>query len=294
MRDLTMLDSALRTHKLHPHFGAEVQGVVLNDMSDPETLEVIRDAVFHYGVVLLRGQNLTDEEFYRFAGGLGPVTDLNAYGSMMDASAKVTVLSNIDAQGNILPEDDKLLRMNVGNELWHTDSTFVRPRATISMLYGRVVPPVGGETEFCDTRCAYEALADHDRIGLEGLTAFHSLLHSRSLTGFFDFSEEDRKVFAGVSRPLVEHHAASGRTALVLASHIARIEGMADDGAAAALVGRLMALATRPEYVYSHKWRAGDLLLWDNRCTMHRATPFESTRYVRDMRILRLTDELDR
>lgn len=287
-----MLLNALRITGLHPHFGAEVEGVVLKDMPDPEAIEAIKDAVFHYGVVLIRDQNLTDEQFYQFAEKLGPVTRLNAYGSMMDASAKVTVLSNIDANGNILPEDDKLLRMNVGNALWHADSTFVRPRSTISMLYGRIVPPLGGETEYCDTRCAYEVLSDDDRKALEGLVAYHSLLHSRSLTGFFDFSEEDRKVFSGVERPLVEYHAASGRTAIVLASHIAGIAGMADDEAAA-LVKRLTALASRPDYVYSHKWRASDLVLWDNRCTMHRATPFKSSKYVRDMRILRLADELD-
>jgi alpha-ketoglutarate-dependent 2,4-dichlorophenoxyacetate dioxygenase len=276
--------------RLHPRFGAELRGPRLGAALDPALSSAVRAAVYRYGVVVIPGQDLANDELGAFAATLGKVMERNA---VTGQPATVFRLSNLDAHGNILPATDRALRLTDGNELWHTDSTYVRPRSTISLLHARVIPPQGGNTEFCDTRCAYEDLPAALQSELAGLTACHSLIFSRALTGFTTWTDEERVRFAPIERPLVHRHAESGRMALCLASHIGAIKPLGAEQWRP-LLQSLMRAATAPDAVYAHHWQVGDLLLWDNRCTMHRLRPYDQLHHRRDMRSTRLDDETDR
>jgi len=275
--------------RLHPRFGAELSGPRITAALDPALSSAVREAVYRYGVVVIPAQDLTDAELRTFAATLGKVMERNA---VTGKPATVFRLSNLDQHGNILPAADRALRLTDGNELWHTDSTYARPRSTISLLHARLIPPQGGDTEFCDTRCAYEDLSAAMQSELAGLTACHSLIYSRALTGFTAWTDEERVRFAPIERPLVHRHAESGRLALCLASHIGAIKPLTAEQWWP-LLQSLMSAATAPASVYAHRWQAGDLLLWDNRCTMHRVRPYDQLRHRRDMRSTRLDDEND-
>ena len=207
------------------------------------------------------------------------------------ASAVPTIfdVSNLDENGKILDLDDQRRAYRQGNELWHTDSSFRQKSATWSMLHARVVPPSGADTEFVDTRAAYDALPAAMKARIDGLVAEHSIWHSRARLGGYTPTEDERKARPPARHPLVRRHPGSGRNALYIASHASHIVGWPEhDGRA--LIDELMAFATQPRFVYAHPWRRGDLVIWDNRCTMHRATPFESSTHVRDMRRATIID----
>jgi alpha-ketoglutarate-dependent 2,4-dichlorophenoxyacetate dioxygenase len=277
--------------KLAPRFGLELSGQQLNDPALPQAeRDAVLEAVTRHGVVRVSGQDLSDEQMLGFADSLGVVMEGPGYASddRMASGQRIFRLTNLDDQGKILPAGDWMVRQNKGNELWHIDSTYMKPKHHISLFYGKVCPPEGANTEYCDLRLAWESLSAAEQAFLEGRTAAHSLLHSRKLMGFDEWSEEDLERFRPVDRPLVGADA-SGRKALWIASHILSITGMADDEAVA-LVADLTRRAAIPERVYSHYWREGDLLIWDNRAVMHRATPFAEDVYPRDMRTCRLVD----
>ena len=157
------------------------------------------------------------------------------------------------------------------------------------MLLGRIVPPSGGETEFCDLRHAWDRLSADEKARLRGMTASHSIIHSRTLTGCHEWAEGVRERLPSIDRPLVDEHEETGRTALLIASHIEKLTGLTGEETVA-LVADLTARAATPDNAYRHAWQPGDLLLWDNRCVMHRATPFEMGKYPRDVRSTRLVD----
>jgi alpha-ketoglutarate-dependent 2,4-dichlorophenoxyacetate dioxygenase len=266
---------------IHPAFGAAVTGIDLRRPLDAPTLQALQAAQDRYGVLVFPRQGLTDEELERYASNFGPLQGLALGGGRNDQH--VFSLSNMDAEGNILPPTEPKLRINDANQLWHADNTYLEVRATLSFLMACVVPRAGGETQYCDTRVAYEALPPKRQRELDGLYAWHSLYYSRLQTGFTNFTEEQRRLLPkAVRRPLVEVHAGSGRKALILASHIESIEGMpVEEGRA--LVKELIEFATRPEWVYTHAWEVGDLVVWDNRCTMHRGLPYDQVNDRRDM-----------
>ena len=160
------------------------------------------------------------------------------------------------------------------------------------MLYARSVAPIGGHTEFADMRAAWDALPAASRAKLRGLIAEHSLMYSRRRLGFTEFTPEEKNAFAPVHRPLLRRIPESGRDSLYIASHIGRIEGMPDEETEA-LVAELVAHATQRQFVYTHRWRVGDLVMWDNRCTMHRGTEYEDTRWPRDLQRATTSDRLD-
>jgi alpha-ketoglutarate-dependent 2,4-dichlorophenoxyacetate dioxygenase len=272
---------------VHPIFGAEISGIDLRAMSSAER-DAIARAQAHYAVLVFPGQRLKDDELARYASHFGPLQGLDLGG--LGADQHVFSLSNMDADGKLLPRNDRRLRVNDANQLWHADSTYLKVRATLSLLTAHIVPRAGGETEYCDTRVAYEALPAHRQRMLEKFIAVHSLYYSRIQTGFTDFTDEQRRLLPkAVRRPLVETHAGSGRKALMLAAHIESIEGIpVDEGRA--FVRELIELATRPEFVYTHAWREGDLVIWDNRCTMHRGLPFDEVNDRRDMHSCRVLD----
>jgi alpha-ketoglutarate-dependent 2,4-dichlorophenoxyacetate dioxygenase len=194
----------------------------------------------------------------------------------------LTDVSNVDADGHLLPADDRRRQYSLSNRLWHTDASFVDPPGRYSLLSARVVPPAGADTEFADMRAAWDALPEDLKQVCAPLRAHHSIAYSRETLGF-SFSPEERERLRGVEQPLVRTNAATGRRSLYLASHASAIVGwpLAE--------GRLFLRdltehATQRDFVYRHAWRAGDLVIWDNRATMHRATPFEDKRYRRDLR----------
>ena len=281
------------THRnLAPRFGIELSGQRLNDPDLPQAQkQAAFDAVTRHGVAVVRDQQLSDDDLYAFACAVGSVIENTSYSKDANTveAQKVFRISNLDKDGAILPVDDWMNRQNSSNERWHIDSTYLKPWHFVSMLYGKEVPPEGADTEFCDTRLLWEALSPEEQASFEGRTAQHSLYQSRRLAGFTEWSEDDKGRFGPVERPLVAVHPPTGRKALWIASHIESISGMEDD-AATALVTELSERLTLPERCYAHRWRQGDLLLWDNRAVMHRATSYAIGAHRRDMRTVRLVD----
>jgi alpha-ketoglutarate-dependent 2,4-dichlorophenoxyacetate dioxygenase len=276
---------------IHPLFVAELTGADLSRPLDPATRDEIERAMDRYAVCVLPSQKLDDDKQTAFASLYGPLEvsplthkrDGGPLAPPRIQNRNIFDVSNLDESGNILPLDDQRRAYRQGNELWHTDSSFRQKSATWSMLHARVIPPNGADTEFADTRAAYDALPDSTKRKIENLVAEHSIWHSRAKLGGYTPTEQERKDRPPALHPLVRRHPGSGRKALYIASHASHILGMpVDEGRA--LLAELLEFATQARFVYTHKWRLGDLVIWDNRCTLHRATPFESSTQMRDMR----------
>jgi len=278
-----------------PGFAAEVGDLDLSLPMSDEDLLAVRRVFADYGVLVFTSQHLTVDQHLRFARHFGPL-ERSVATVMPDQTLRVRPeiadIANLTPDGRVWDKTDRLRLFQMGNRLWHTDSSFKTPTGYASMLYARSVAPVGGHTEFADLRAAWDALPGSMQARIDGLIAEHSLLHSRRKLGFTDFSEQERVAFAPVARPLVRTIPESGRRSLYLASHIGAIRGMPDD-AAQALVDELVAHATDRRFTYLHRWRVGDLVMWDNRCTMHRGTPFDDTRWPRDLQRATTSDRAD-
>ena len=282
---------------LHPLFAVKITNVNLGKSIDEATLRAIEHAMDQYAVCVLPAQQLNDEQQVAFSRLYGPLEISPHIGRTSGApggkgritSREIFDISNLDEDGGILDQGHARSSFQLGNQLWHTDSSFREESATWSMLHARVIPPAGGDTEFADTRAAYDALPNAMKKELEGLVAEHSLWHSRATRGGYVPTEAERKSFPSARHKVVRRHPGSGRDALYIASHASHIVGMQVEKGEA-LLGDLMDFATQPQFVYRHKWQIGDLVIWDNRCTMHRATPFEATGYVRDMRRTTIID----
>lgn len=277
---------------LHLVFAAEVYGLDLRNAPDASLAAQIDDAMNRYAVVVVRDQNIDDEQQFAFAKALGPIEPTRA---VVDAHRhrlkhrEMADISNLDIDGSILGAENRRRLFNLGNRLWHSDSSFKPTPAKYSMLHARVIPPEGGETEFADMRAAWDALSEATKALIEPLVCDHSLLYSRALLGFDNFTEQERIDFAPVPQRLVRRHAGSGRRSIYLSAHIGAIYGWPRPEAMA-LIRDLTEHATQRQFVYSHTWRLHDLVIWDNRCTMHRARTFDDRRFVRDMRRMTLQD----
>jgi alpha-ketoglutarate-dependent 2,4-dichlorophenoxyacetate dioxygenase len=282
---------------LHPLFAAELTGADLAAGIDTATRDAIQNAMDEYAVCVLPNQRLDDDQQTSFASLYGPL-EVSPLTHKQDGgplappriqNRNIFDVSNLDEHGSILPLDDQRRAYRQGNELWHTDSSFRQKSATWSMLHARIIPPGGADTEFADTRAAYDALADATKKKIGGLVAEHSVWHSRAKHGGYTPTAEEIKQRPPAQHTLVRRHPGSGRNALYIASHASHIIGWPiEEGRA--LLAELLAHATQPRFVYAHKWRLGDLVIWDNRCTLHRATPFESATHVRDMRRSTIVD----
>jgi alpha-ketoglutarate-dependent 2,4-dichlorophenoxyacetate dioxygenase len=284
---------------LHPLFAAKITGADLSRPIDEGVQRAIERAMDTYAVCVLPGQRLDDAQqiaFSRFYGPLEVSPGIGRKPGAISADARIRHkeifdISNLDQDGDILEADNPRASFMRGNELWHTDSSFKTAGATWSMLHAKAVPPSGGNTEFADTRAAYDALPEVMKRRLEGLVAEHSLWHSRSQLGGYVPTEDERKLLPWARHRLVRRHPGSGRNALYIAAHASHIVGMpVEEGQA--LLQELMAFATQPQFVYSHQWQVGDLVIWDNRCTMHRATPYEAAGHVRDLRRTTIMDTM--
>lgn len=282
----------MRVTPLHPHIGARADGIDLRSPLTAELRAAIEAAMDRHAVLVFPGQDLDDDQHMAFGAAFGPVEHTRA---TVDAEkhrlkhAQMNDISNLDVNGAILKADDRRRMFNLGNRLWHSDSSFKRTPAKYSLLHARSIPPEGGETEFADMRAAWDALPQKVRVTVKDLVCWHSLLYSRAQLGFHGFTEHEQKQFEPVPQRMVRRHAGSGRLSLYLSAHIGRIDGL-EVPEALALVRDLVEHATQREFVYRHRWQVHDLVVWDNRCTMHRGRAYDDTVYQRDMRRVTLED----
>jgi alpha-ketoglutarate-dependent 2,4-dichlorophenoxyacetate dioxygenase len=282
----------LRFKPLHPLFAAEATGVDLRRPLTRDEAAEIEAAMDRYAVMVFPDQDIDDDQQIAFGLNFGPLEAERATVELHKHRLKhpqMNDISNLDEEGRLLGDDDRRRMFNLGNRLWHSDSSFKATPAKYSMLHARLIPPEGGETEFADMRAAWDALPQKRQASLRDMVCEHSLLFSRALLGFFEFTAEERVKFAPVRQRMVRRHAGSKRLSLYLSSHIGRIDGMPTPEALI-LVRELVEHATQREFVYRHRWRLHDLVVWDNRCTMHRACPFEDRSYKRDVRRVTLQD----
>ena len=277
---------ALTFRKLHPHFAGEVSPVDLRRVHDPETLAAIRGGMDEYAVLVFRDQPFTDAEQLDFAerldGVLHTKLGISALQKNRLGNEALGDISNLDENGEIMKSDNRRRMYGLGNRLWHTDASFQDPAGRYSMLSAKVVPPVDADTEYADMRAAYDALPEAEKARLEGLRVHHSIAYSRQTLGF-EFSESEQDALKGAIHPLIRTIPRSKRRSLYVASHASRIiDWPVPEGRL--LLRDLIEHATRPEFVYRHQWRVGDLVIWDNRATMHRARAFDDAKYRRELR----------
>lgn len=277
---------ALSFHPLNPHFAAEASPVDLRHVHDAETLLDIRAGMDEYALLVFRDQQFTDEEHLAFArrldGELHTKTGISAFKKSRFGNEALADVSNLTETGDIQSADDRRRMYGLGNRLWHTDASFQDPPGRYSMLFARVVPSVSADTEYADMRTAYDSLSDETKAQLEGLRAHHSIAHSREILGF-TFSEKERDILKGAVQPLIRTLPRTGRKALYIAAHVSKIlDWPLPEGRL--LLLDLIEHATKPEYVYRHAWKVGDLVIYDNRATMHRARPYPDTQHRRELR----------
>jgi alpha-ketoglutarate-dependent 2,4-dichlorophenoxyacetate dioxygenase len=276
---------AVAIRQLHPVFVGEVSGVDLQQRLSRDAVEAIDAGMDRYAVLVFHDQHISDDQQIAFSRNFGEIENSTGghiakphekrLGSLMND------VSNLGQDNRPLPRDDRRRLFNLGNQLWHSDSSFRAVPAKYSLLSGRVVVDKGGNTEFADMRAAHDSLDDETRGMAEDLVCEHSLLYSRGLLGF-EATDEERAMFTPVRQRLVRRHPVTGRKSRYLASHAGTIVGWPTPEARAFL-RELTEHATQTQFVYAHQWRQYDLVMWDNRQTMHRVRRFDD-REVRDMR----------
>ncbi len=266
-----------------PFFAGVVSGIdITRPLTADEAAEIER-GMDEFGVLVFHDQALTDETQMAFSRNFGELElATNNLRDGRDRLGKhIADISNLDIDNNVLGRENRRRLFSLGTRLWHSDSSFKVVPAKFSLLSARIIPDAGGNTEFADMRAAWDTLDPELRAECEGLVCEHSQLFSRALIGFGEFTDEERKQFAPVQQRLVRTHPSTGRRSLYLASHAGTILGWPVPEARAFLRD-LTEHATQRKFVYSHKWSVNDLVVWDNRATMHRSRPFDATQ-VRDM-----------
>jgi alpha-ketoglutarate-dependent 2,4-dichlorophenoxyacetate dioxygenase len=278
--------SRLTITPLHPVLGARVEGVDLTGPVDDATFAAIAEAFERHSVLVFRDQQLTDEQQMAFSRRFGPLeTTIRSISRAGRLHENLVDLSNVDPEreGGLMDWGDRRMVYQSGNQLWHTDSSFKPVPALASLLSGREVPPAGGETEFASMRHAWATLPEATRERLEGRVSVHSILYSRQTIapGLFDPGQE--QALPPVRQALVRTNPTHGARSIFVGSHAWYVEGM-DYAESRRLLDDLLAHATRPEGVYAHRWRQWDLVMWDNRCVLHRGRPWDAARHRRVMR----------
>jgi alpha-ketoglutarate-dependent 2,4-dichlorophenoxyacetate dioxygenase len=290
-----MADSArgLTITPLLPHLGARVEGVDLATPVDEGTFRAIFDAFQEHSVLVFRGQRLTDEQQMRFSERFGPLeTTLASIGQERRLHPNLVDLSNVDPDHDdkLMDWSDRRMIYQSGNQLWHTDSSFKPVPAMASLLSGREVPPAGGETEFVSMRHAYATLPEETRRRLEGRVVVHSILYSRSTIAKGLFNPEHERALPPVRQALVRANPVNGRKSIYIGSHAWYIEGLPYDESRR-LLDELLAHTTRESTVLQHRWTQWDLVMWDNRCVLHRGRPWDAAKHARVMRRTTLAGE---
>ena len=276
----------MNVRPLHDLFAGEVSGIDLTRPLARQDIAAIEAAIAEHAVLVFRDQRFTDEQQLTFSRYFGELEETRGTGISKPGEQRLhpafADVSNLGIDNSVLARDNRRRLYGLGNMLWHSDSSFKPVPAAYSLLSGRVVVEQGGETEFADMRAAYDALDDAAKAEIEGLVCEHSLIYSREVLGFDDLTEAERETMRPVRQALTRTHPLSGRKSIYLASHIGTIIGWPVPEARA-FIRDLTEHATQRKFVYSHQWRPFDLVMWDNRCTMHRVRRFESSQ-VRDMR----------
>jgi alpha-ketoglutarate-dependent 2,4-dichlorophenoxyacetate dioxygenase len=283
----------LSIRPLNPEFAGEVSGVDITRPLSRDEVDAIETGMDRYAVLVFHDHRLTDDEQRAFTRNFGSL-ESSPGGHIATAAERRLPLdmqdaSNLDKDQKPLGRDDRRRMFNLGNRLWHSDSSYRAMPAKYSLLSGRIVVERGGHTEFADMRAAYDALDAATRAEIEDLICEHSLMFSRGALGFTELSDAEREMFRPVRQRLVRTHPVSGRRSLFLSAHAGAIVGWPVPEARAFLRD-LVEHATQPRFVYSHKWCQWDLVMWDNRQTMHRVTRFDETQ-VRDMRRTTVTGD---
>jgi alpha-ketoglutarate-dependent 2,4-dichlorophenoxyacetate dioxygenase len=280
---------AIEVRQVNPHFVAEIGGIDLSKTMDRPAVDAIWGAIDRYAVLVFRDQHLDDTRLRDFAANFGPLEIGRAAargGRRRLAHPEIDDISNLDEDGRLRAREDRRRLDALGNRLWHTDASYMPVPVVLGMLHAVAVPPAsafgGGETEFADMRAAYDALPETMKAEIDGLVAEHDVFWSRGQIGFTEFPPGEREQYPSSRQRLVRRHPGSQRKTLYLSAHASHIADWPVPE------GRLLLLdlnthATRPEFVYSHKWRVGDLVIWDNRCTMHRGRPHDDS-HPRDLR----------
>ena len=275
----------MHVNKLHPIFAAEIIGADLTQPASPALIDLVEATMDEYGVTCIRGPVISDAQHLTFARSFGPLELPGPY--IADAPRRMAYglydASNLDINGEIIERESLRAKFAKGNELFHSDSSFNDMPSKWSMLRGVIVPPERGDTHFVDLRHVYDELPQAMKERIAPLVAEHSFAASR-IKGGVDPQEAERirSIMPGARQPMVKI-SPSGRKCLFVGSHAYRVEGM-DDAAGQALIEELLAFASQEKFIYAHKWRQGDMLIWDNRCILHRGTEFDYERYKRDLR----------
>src|SRR5262245_15631313 len=280
---------AIEVREVNPSFAAETGGVDLASPVDRATVDAIWRAIDRYAVLVFHDQHLDDTQLRNFAANFGPLEIGRAAarpGRRRLAHPEIGDISNLDEDGRLRQRDDRRRLDSLGNRLWHTDASYMPVPVVLGILYAVALPPAsafgGGETEFADMRGAYDALPAEMKDTVDGLVAEHDVFWSRAQIGFTEFPPGEREQYRPSPQRLVRRHPGSQRKTLYLSAHASHIVGWP------IAEGRLLLLdlnahATQTQFVYSHRWRVGDVVIWDNRCTMHRGRPHDET-CPRDLR----------
>jgi alpha-ketoglutarate-dependent 2,4-dichlorophenoxyacetate dioxygenase len=279
----------MNIHPITPDFAAEISGIDLAQPVDAAAARMIWDAIDRYAVLVFHDQTLTDAQLRDFAAAFGPLEI--GRGALQGGRRRLAIpqigdISNLDEDNRVRGREDRRRLDSLGNRLWHTDASYMPVPVVLGMLHAVAVPPPsalgGGETEFADMRAAYDALPEATRAEIDDLVVEHDIFWSRGQIGFTAFQPGEREKYPPSPQRLVRRHPGSGRKTLYLSAHASHIVGWP------IAEGRLLLLdlnthATQRQFVYSHRWRVGDLVIWDNRCTMHRGRPHDESQ-PRDLR----------
>jgi alpha-ketoglutarate-dependent 2,4-dichlorophenoxyacetate dioxygenase len=278
----------IAARQLHPLFFGEITGVDFARPPDADTIRQIVGFSDHYGVVAFPETGLDDHRHVAWSRMLGPLEQAPRFLGSPSAERRLKLpelfeAGNIDAHGKITGADNRGRMFARGNKLWHTDSSFNPTLSKYSLLLAYVVPPDHADTEFADMRAAYDALPQTTKAEIENLVVVHDMWRSRQLAGFPDVTEEQRREKPPSRHHLVHTHPGSKRKALFMGAHASHIEGRPiEEGRR--LLRELMEFATQGRFVHRYRWKVGDLVMWDNRVSLHRATPFDDFAHKRDMR----------
>ena len=268
---------SLHVKPLHPVFVAEASGIDLTQPLSEANVKAINAAMNQYGVLVWRGQPLSEAQQLQFATSFGPLDiGLKRVFKRKERmeDERLIDISNLDIEGKVSKRDSPKNLSNFANQLWHSDSSFMQPRAAYSMLHAVNLPTWGGNTEFADLRAAYDTLDARTKIEVESLEAEHYALHTRLLLGDNAYTDEQKAEMPPVVWPLVHTHAGSGRKVLFVGAHCCSIIGW-PVAEGRIYLSDLLEHATQRERVYAHQWQEGDLVIWDNRATVHRGRRFD-------------------
>ncbi|HWV79892.1 MAG TPA: TauD/TfdA family dioxygenase [Hyphomicrobiaceae bacterium] len=275
---------AISIRQLHTHFVADVDGVDLSRPLGPETINTLNDAINQYAVLVFHGQSLDDDQLLALGRMFGSVSPpRNHRTGQRLQHAEIADISNLNVNNEVRARDDHRRLDALGNQLWHSDASFRPISGALSMLHAHVVPPKGGDTLFADLRAAYDDLDDETKALIEDLVTEHSIFNSRGQLGHTDYTDAERAALPSVRHPLVRVHPGSKRKTLYMGSHASHIIGWPmPEGRL--LLRELTEHATQKQYVHAHHWQVGDLVIWDNRCTLHRGARYDDANYRRDLR----------